>query len=179
MFFKKKKDSITKRIDKANALFDNFKKNQAFEEFSNLQKEFPDNPDVLFGLAILHNSSGQKELTINILKRILIINNKHESTIRILPTLIYEYAVQLSETGKKELSKKYLLEFIELDNGNKADLANGYKELAKVEESLGNISNAKNFIEKAIEINGSNKKDEYSETNSKYFRDIFDRLNGS
>jgi tetratricopeptide (TPR) repeat protein len=178
MLFKKRKYEITKRIDKANALFDTFKRNEAFEEFFKLAKEFPDNSDVLFGLAILYNSSRQEELAIDILKRILILDNKHESTKCVLPTLIYEYAVQLSETGKKELAIKYLLDFIELDNNNKSDLANGYKELAIIEESLGNKANAKNFIEKAIDVNASNKNDECSETNLQYFRDILDRLNG-
>ena len=179
MFFKKGKDSISKRIDKANAMFDIFKRDKAFEEFSNLQKEFPDNLDVQFGLAILYNSSRQQDLAIDILKRILTIDNKHESTKCVLPTIIYEYAIQLSESGKKELARKYLVDFIELENDNKVDLANGYKELAVVEKSLGNKVDAKKFIEKAIEINASNKNEADSKTNSKYYREILDSFNSS
>lgn len=179
MFFKKKKDTLSKRIDKANKLFDSGKKNEAFEEFSRMQNEFPDNADVLFGFAILQNSIREQASAIDILKKILLLNNRHDPTKCVLPSIIYEYAVQLSETGRKELARQYLLDFISLDNDNKSDLANGYKELAVIEESLGNINAGKNFIKKATEINEGNKLSDYYKSYAEYYQEILDRLNGS
>ena len=178
MFFKKKKDLVARQIDKANLLFEKGESDSAFQIFSTLQKDFPENTDVLFGLAILQNSTRQHNLAINTLKHILSRNSDHESTKTVLPSIIYEYAVQLSEGGKKELARQYLLDFIDLENDNKADLANGYKELAVVEESLGNMSDAKKFITAAIALNAKNK-DDYAKSRSKYFKEIIDRLNGS
>jgi tetratricopeptide (TPR) repeat protein len=176
MFFCKKR-AIVKRINQANALFDTGNRKQAFEEFKNLQQEFPDNPEILFGLAILQNSVREHHSAIETLKSVLKIDRNHKSAKCILPTIIYEYAVQLAETGENELAKKYLRDFISLDNGNKADLANGYKELAIVEENLGNIREAKKFIEKAIEISSKNVRSNHSESYSTYYTEVLIRLN--
>src|SRR5262245_18361415 len=93
MFFNKRKN-ILKRIEKANELFDVGRKDEAFKEMFSLQNEFPRKADVLFALAILFNPSAQQELAIDTLKNVLAIKPDHKNTKVILPTVIYEYAVQ-------------------------------------------------------------------------------------
>ncbi|MFT3679061.1 MAG: hypothetical protein QM791_02240 [Ferruginibacter sp.] len=178
MFFDNSEAKIKKRIKKANALFDNFKREESVQEFLKLQQEFPKNTDIMFAFAVVQNSMRQEALAIDTLKNILKINESHTDTLLILPAVIYEYAVRLSETGEKESARNYLLDFIALENENKADLANGYKELAVIEESMGNIDDAKKFIETAIFINHKDK-DAYSGTYSDYFKEILNRLSCS
>ena len=131
MFFHNSNDKIKKRIARANKLFDNFKRDEALRAILILRQEFPENCDVLFALAVFQNSTRQKALAIETFKSILKINGSHQDTLLILPTVIYEY---------------------DFENGNKIDLANGYKELALVEESLGNIPEARKFISKTLQL---------------------------
>ncbi|MEO6718839.1 MAG: hypothetical protein ABIN67_00695 [Ferruginibacter sp.] len=169
MLFNRKKNVIEERIEEANALFDEFKPEDAYQAFIKLENEYPDNVNVLFAVAVAQNSTRRQKLAIETLKKILTIDKTHEDTLCILPTVTYEYAVQLSENDEKRLAKDYLLDFIKYDNGNKVDLACGYKELASIEESFGNIEKAKEYLKIALTMDKDNK----------VIREHLNTLNGS
>ena len=177
MFLNNSKAKIKTRIKKANALFDNFKREESLQEFLKLQREFPENTDVLFALGVIQNSTKQQVLAIETFKGILKINGNHEDTLLILPVVIYEYAIRLKENGDKELARQYFLDFVGFDNGNKMDLANGYKELALVEEFFGNKNEAIKYIRKALDIVSNLEESEYAKSYKEYYEEIDERLN--
>jgi tetratricopeptide (TPR) repeat protein len=178
MLFNSSNDRIKKRIRNANNLFDTFEREASLREFLNLQQEFPENTDILFALAVVQNSMRQQVLAIETFKCILRINSSHQDTLSILPTVIYEYGVRLKESGDIDLARQYFLDFIGLDNGNKIDLANGYKELALIEESFGNADKAKKYIRTAMDIVSSLEESEYLSNYKDYYKEIDERING-